>query len=69
VEPAGTNVAVIWLSVPGISYFLECSTDLSPVPSFTTIATNLAGEGISTMYIHTNAAPGPRLFYRVGVSQ
>jgi hypothetical protein len=67
VAPAGTGVAVTWQSVPGVSYFLECSPDLSAASSFTTIATNVAAQGSATIYPHIHPPPGPRLFYRVGV--
>ena len=56
-----------WQSVAGVSYFLECSTNLSALPPFAVLATNLAGEAGTTTFTDTNAVgPLPR-FYRVGV--
>ncbi len=65
--PDGTNVLITWQSAPGVNYFLESTTDLSPGSSFIPIAPNIAGQADTTTYTHTNAATGPRLFYRVGV--
>ena len=63
----GTNVAVSWQSVAGVSYFLERSTNLSATPPFTLLATDLPGQPGTTSFTDTNAAGAPRLFYRVGV--
>ena len=65
--PAGSNVAVTWQSVVGVSYFLEGSTGSLAGSSFTAIATNLTGQGAYTIYTNKNTATTPRLFYRVGV--
>ncbi len=60
-----TGVRVSWQSVAGANYFLNFTTDLAS--SFTTIATNIAGQPGTTSYADTNAiGPGP-FFYRVGV--
>lgn len=68
VVPQGADVTVTWQSAAGINYFLECATNLAALPTFTCLATNLAGQPDLTTYIHSNAAgTGPR-FYRVGVS-
>jgi hypothetical protein len=65
----GTNVRVTWQSVPGLSYFLEASTNLAASPAFTLLAPNLVGQpGMTTSFTHTNAASSGLLFYRVGVS-
>ena len=66
-SPADTHLAESWSSVAGVSYFLQRSTDLSAVPSFTPLATNLPGLPGTTTFTDTNAAAAPRLFYRVGV--
>ena len=65
--PDGTNVTVTWQSVAGVSYFLECSTNLAATPRFTSLTTNLPGQAGTTTFTDTNAiGPGP-FFYRVGV--
>jgi hypothetical protein len=63
----GTNVILTWQSVYGINYFLQRSTNLSSLPAFTPLATNLPGQWDTTTFIDTNAAISSRLFYRVGV--
>ena len=68
-SPTGTNVTVCWQSVAGVSYFLQCSTDLAALPCFAYVTTNLPGQAGTTTYTHTNAAAMPWLFYRVGVGQ
>ena len=65
--PAGTNVTVSWQSVAGVSYFLECSTNLSPPLLFTPLATGIPGQPGTTTFTDTNAAALAPLFYRVGV--
>jgi hypothetical protein len=65
-SPTGTNVAVTWQSVVGVSYFLERSADLAS--AFTLLATNILGQAASTTYADTNAAGAGPFFYRVGVS-
>ena len=66
-SPLGSDVSVSWQSVAGVNYFLERSTNLSAIPSFASVATNVAAQAGTTIYTHTNAATAPRLFYRVGV--
>jgi hypothetical protein len=66
-QPTGTNVTVTWQSVAGVSYFLECSTNLSATPSFTCAATNLLGQPGTTSYTDTAATNAGPYFYRVGV--
>ena len=63
----GTNVTVSWQSVAGVSYFLECSTNLSAIPPFTLLAPNLPGQSGAMTFTDTNAAALAPLFYRVGV--
>ena len=65
--PVGPDVSVTWQSVAGVSYFLECSTNLAAVPVFTCVATNFPGQSSTTTYSHTNAASLTPRFYRVGV--
>jgi hypothetical protein len=63
----GTNLVVTRESVPGRSYFLESSPDLSRTLSFKRIATNLAGQSGTTSFVDTNAVGATPRFYRVGV--
>jgi len=63
--PSGTNVTVTWQSVPGVSYFLERSGNLT-LP-FTPLVPNLPGQPGTTSFTDTNAAKLAPLFYRVGV--
>jgi len=58
---------VTWQSVAGVSYFLECSTNLAASSAFTRVATNLPGQPDLSTYTHANAAGAGTLFYRVGV--
>jgi len=63
----GTNVTVTWQSVPGVTYFLERSTNLSASPPFSLLAPKLPGQPGTTTHTDTNAATLAPLFYRVGV--
>jgi hypothetical protein len=66
-QRTGTNVTVTWQSVAGVNYFLECSTNLSPTPLLTPLATGITGQPGTTSYTDTNAASASLRFYRVGV--
>ena len=66
-QRTGTNVSVTWQSVAGVNYFLECTTNLSPAPLFTPLATGITGQPGTTSYTDTNAVGTGPLFYRVGV--
>lgn len=66
-SPDGANLAVVWQSVAGVTYFLERSIDLSAAPSFTLLAPNLPGQPGTTSFIDTNATSLAPLIYRVGV--
>jgi hypothetical protein len=63
----GTDVTVSWLSVEGVSYFLERSTNLSAKPPFTPLATSLPGQPGTTSFTDTNTVGVGPFFYRVGV--
>jgi hypothetical protein len=65
--PDGTNVTVTWQSVAGVSYFLECSTNLAGIPRFTTLANGIPGQSGTTSYADTNAVGTGPFFHRVGV--
>ena len=65
----GNDVIVTWESVPGQSYFLEQSRTLRPQPCFEPLARNIAAQGGTTTYTHTNAAGGDARFYHIGVEQ
>lgn len=67
-SPTLTNVAVTWLSVPGITYFLERSTNLLGPMNFVLLATNLPGQAMTTTYFDTTVTNRSVLFYRVGIS-
>ena len=69
VSPTGTNLSVTWQSVAGVSYFLERSSNLASLPSFSLLATNLAGQPGTTSYTDTAATNACPYFYRVGVGQ
>ena len=56
-----------WESVPGRSYFLEWSANLSAQPVFAPLATGLPSSGTNTTFTHTNAPGLGPWFYRVGV--
>ena len=60
-------MTVTWESVAGVSYSLECSTNLSATPRFTPLATNLPGNPGTTTYTDTNAVRAGPFFYRLGV--
>ena len=64
-SPASANVT--WQSVASRLYWIERSTNLTAVPPFQTIATNITGIGGSQTYIDTTATNAGPNFYRVGV--
>jgi hypothetical protein len=65
----GPDLVVRWVSVPGKSYFLTRSTNLTIAAGFVPIAQNLPGQPGTTTYTDTNAASssGRNYFYQVGV--
>jgi hypothetical protein len=64
---AGSNAVVRWQSVSNRTYYLQCGTNLSAIPPFLTIQSNIAGQAGTTSFTDTNAnGAGPHL-YRVGV--
>jgi len=61
-----SGIGLRWQSIENRTYFLERSTNLAP-GSFSTVASNLAGQAGTTSFIDTNAAGAGPLFFRVGV--
>jgi len=61
-----TGITIAWQSVNGVNYFIQRSGNLSMLPPFPTIQSNIIGLPGMTSYTDTNAfGPGP-FFYRVG---
>jgi parallel beta-helix repeat protein len=61
------GLRVTWQSVPTRNYWLDHASSLTSLPSFSIVASNIAGQLSTTTYADTNAiGPGP-FFYRVGV--
>jgi len=50
--PDGMSVTLTWQSVAGLSYFLECSTNLAAAPRFTPVATNLPANPHHHLHRH-----------------
>jgi hypothetical protein len=63
---ATNTITLQWPSVTGIRYTLQRSTNLSAIPAFQPLATNLLGTSNSITYTDTNPPPAP-LYYRLGV--
>jgi hypothetical protein len=59
-------VTVTWSSIPGRSYTLQKSVDLSP-GSWDNIATGIIATGATTSLLDPSADDQSRMFYRVGV--
>jgi hypothetical protein len=59
-------VTVTWSSIPGRSYTLQKSVDLSP-GSWDNIATGIIATGATTSRLDPSADDQSRMFYRVGV--
>jgi len=65
----GPDLVVTWESVPGRSYVLEASPNLSAPSRFAPLARHLPADAVAgtTTFTHTNAAGTNRWLYRVGV--
>ncbi len=68
VSPSISGALVIWQSVRGRNYYIQCSTNLAGHPAFSTIQSNLANPfGTTVFFGDTNAVGAGPYFYRVGV--
>jgi hypothetical protein len=70
-QRVGTDLRVRWESVPGRSYVLEGSPNLSPPTPFAPLAGPLrADDGTdTTTFTHTDAVSSSPWFYRVRVEE
>ena len=62
-----SGVTVSWQSVTNRSYWLERATSFASSPTFSLVASNLAGQLSTTSYRDATATNGGPFFYRVGV--
>jgi len=62
-----TGATITWQSVSNMNYFVQRGLDLSATPVFTTIASNIVGQGGTTSYNDATATNSVPYFYRVGV--
>jgi len=68
-SPSPSDVVVTWQSVTNRAYFLQRTTSLAGVPSFSLVSSNLTGLAGTTSFTDTNATGSGHFFYRVGVQQ
>jgi hypothetical protein len=66
--PGATNVVVTWSSVNTRTYSLARATNLTTVPAFSVMSSNIAGLAGTTSFTDTNP-PATAAFYRVAVQQ
>lgn len=69
VERNVTNTIITWQSVPGVTYFVERSTNTATTPQFFLLVTNIVGSVTLSAFTDTNAPAHGLLLYRVGVAQ
>ncbi len=67
VSQNSSGLTVTWQSTNTRRYYLQRSINLSALPGFTTIQSNLIGFPDMTFYTDTTATNGGPYFYRVGV--
>lgn len=60
---------VTWQSVPSRKYWLDRATNLTSLPAFLNLKSNINGQTSTTTYTDTTATNGGSFFYRVGVQQ
>ena len=67
--PTNTSngLALTWQSLATRTYFLERGTNLSDIPAFLTLASDILGQPGTTTFTDTTATNGGPFFYRVGV--
>ncbi len=65
--PGVAGATVRWQSVTNRAYLLQRSTSLSAQSSFLTLASNIPGQPVTTIYVDTNAVGRGPFFYRVGI--
>lgn len=61
-----TNVAVSFMTVSNVLYYIQSSTELDP-GSWSTVTGNLVGTGCVMTNIDVGAAVTPKRFYRLGL--
>lgn len=59
--------SVVWQSVTGTVYFVQCSTNLLSSPAYSIIGSNIAGQSGTTIFVDTSTSNTATRFYRVGV--
>ncbi|HWH69466.1 MAG TPA: hypothetical protein VNT26_08785, partial [Candidatus Sulfotelmatobacter sp.] len=64
---AGANPTVSWQGLAGVTYYLQRATHLAAQPAFSSIQSNLVGQGSIISYTDTNAVGRGPFFYRLGV--
>ena len=67
ISSGAPGLNVTWQSVANRSYFIERATNLTAMPPFSLLATNIPGLPGQTSFTDTSAAGSGPFFYRVGV--
>lgn len=65
VQPAG--VTLTWCSVTNRTYFVQCTANLVPPPTFSLPRSNIPGLPDTTRFTDTNPPASRQTLYRVGV--